>query len=278
MRAVAEAAGVSLGNAYYYFASKAHLLHGFYAQSHADHLAAARPVLARERDFHARLRGVLLAKLDTSEPYHRFAQLLFGAAADPESPLEPVPRDVGRRAPPGRRVDGGRARGRQGEGPRGPHRPPARAPLDLRDGDHPLLGPRRLARPRALPRPRGPHDRAGGAPREAREQPALAPLRKAIVRTLDDVARDPSAAAASVAAAGDDGDDDDDALPAARDREARTAPSHGPVTKGPRDTGAGHRASRTGVRPRRAARRPQRSHAGRPVRDAGSAARGPHGA
>ena len=40
--------------------------------------------LARER-----LTGVLRAKLDTSEPYHRFAGVLFKTAADPASPLNP---------------------------------------------------------------------------------------------------------------------------------------------------------------------------------------------
>lgn len=89
MRAVAERAGVSLGNAYYYFASKETLLQGYYAQSHLDHLEASRPVLARERTLEARLLGVHLAKLDVSEPYHRFAGLLFRTAADPQSPLNP---------------------------------------------------------------------------------------------------------------------------------------------------------------------------------------------
>jgi AcrR family transcriptional regulator len=89
MRAVADRADVSLGNAYYYFASKEHLLQGYYARSHADHLAVARPLLAKERDLLARVRGVFHAKIDVSEPYHRFAGLLFRSAADPRSPLNP---------------------------------------------------------------------------------------------------------------------------------------------------------------------------------------------
>ena len=36
-----------------------------------------------------RLEGVLVAKIETAEPYHRFAGLLFKTAADPESPLNP---------------------------------------------------------------------------------------------------------------------------------------------------------------------------------------------
>jgi AcrR family transcriptional regulator len=89
MRAIAEQAGVALGNTYYYFRSKEHLIQAFYARSHEEHLAAARPILERERNLPARLRGVLRAKIDTAEPYHRFSGILFKTAADPRSPLSP---------------------------------------------------------------------------------------------------------------------------------------------------------------------------------------------
>ncbi|MEO6707937.1 MAG: TetR family transcriptional regulator [Planctomycetota bacterium] len=89
MRAIAAEAGVSLGNAYYYFESKEHLIQGFYARMHEEHLRICEPILARERSLDARLRGVLLAKIDTSEPYHRFSGVLFKTAADPKSPLNP---------------------------------------------------------------------------------------------------------------------------------------------------------------------------------------------
>src|SRR5207244_2446742 len=58
MRAIAERAGVALGNAYYYFRSKEHLIQAFYARAHEEHVAAARPILAREKDLKARLQGV----------------------------------------------------------------------------------------------------------------------------------------------------------------------------------------------------------------------------
>jgi AcrR family transcriptional regulator len=93
MRAVAERAGVSTGNAYYYFASKDHLVQAYYARSHEEHVAACTDLLATEKSFEKRLRGVLRAKVDVTAPYHRFAGGLFGAAADPDSPLNPFGED-----------------------------------------------------------------------------------------------------------------------------------------------------------------------------------------
>jgi AcrR family transcriptional regulator len=90
MRAVADRAGVALGNAYYYFRSKEHLIQAFYGRTHQEHLMMCRPILERERSFRARLAAVMHAKLDTLEPYHRFAGVLFKTAADPASPLHPL--------------------------------------------------------------------------------------------------------------------------------------------------------------------------------------------
>lgn len=89
MREVARRAGVSAGNAYYYFASKDHLVQGFYAESHADHLALCDGALAGTSDFAERLQAVFRTKIESSEPYHRFAGQLFKVAADPNSPLHP---------------------------------------------------------------------------------------------------------------------------------------------------------------------------------------------
>ncbi|WP_374194317.1 TetR family transcriptional regulator [Streptomyces sp. N35] len=89
MRAIAKEAGVSVGNAYYYFAGKEHLIQGFYDRIAAEHQAAVRPVLDRETDLQARLSGVLRAWLDIAEPYHEFAAQFFKNAADPDSPLSP---------------------------------------------------------------------------------------------------------------------------------------------------------------------------------------------
>ncbi|WP_406453916.1 TetR family transcriptional regulator [Streptomyces sp. NBC_00876] len=93
MRAIAQEAGVSVGNAYYYFSSKEHLVQGFYDRIAAEHEAAVQPVLDGDKDLTVRIRGVLLGWLDVSEQYHRFAAQFFKNAADPESPLSPFSQD-----------------------------------------------------------------------------------------------------------------------------------------------------------------------------------------
>lgn len=89
MRGIAEKAGVSLGNAYHYFGSKDHLIQAFYHRTHEDHLRASRPALEKEASLKARLLSVMRLKIDTLEPYHEFAGVLFQTAADPHSPLNP---------------------------------------------------------------------------------------------------------------------------------------------------------------------------------------------
>lgn len=89
MRAIAERAGVSVGNAYYYFPSKAHLVQAFYDRTRLELAEAAVPILSRERTLEGRLRGVLWAWFKVIDPYHDTAGALFTAAADPGSPLNP---------------------------------------------------------------------------------------------------------------------------------------------------------------------------------------------
>ena len=93
MRTIAERAGVSLGSSYHYFASKEHLVLEFYRHTHELHLAAIAPLLARERDFGARLRATLRAVVVTCEPFHDFAGAIFSTVADPSSPLNPFGRE-----------------------------------------------------------------------------------------------------------------------------------------------------------------------------------------
>jgi AcrR family transcriptional regulator len=89
MRAIAAEAGVSVGNAYYYFDSKEHLIQGFYHLVESLHAEAVVAVLPEYRDFESRLRQTMLAWLDVAAPYHEFAAQFFKNAADPASPLSP---------------------------------------------------------------------------------------------------------------------------------------------------------------------------------------------
>lgn len=89
MRSIASEADVSLGSAYYYFKSKEYLIQAYYGRSHAEHLVACVEALETETSFRQRLREVVRAKIQTSEPYHQFAVQLFKTAADPKSPLSP---------------------------------------------------------------------------------------------------------------------------------------------------------------------------------------------
>jgi AcrR family transcriptional regulator len=96
MREIAARAGVSTGNAYYYFGSKEELIQEFYATSHAEHLAASRALLAAEGgpdELGARLRATLRALIDVLEPYHAFAAMFYKHAAEPSSPLSPFSKE-----------------------------------------------------------------------------------------------------------------------------------------------------------------------------------------
>jgi AcrR family transcriptional regulator len=89
MRAIANEAGVSVGNAYYYYGSKDHLMQAYYDLLQDQHREAVESVLAGEKAFVPRLRGVLREWLDVAAPYHEFAGTFFKTAADPRSPLSP---------------------------------------------------------------------------------------------------------------------------------------------------------------------------------------------
>jgi len=89
MRAIAKEAGVSVGNAYYYFSSKEQLVQGFYDRITQLHDEACASVMAAERDFATRLRAVMMTWLEVAAPYHEFGRQFFVNAADPASPLSP---------------------------------------------------------------------------------------------------------------------------------------------------------------------------------------------
>jgi AcrR family transcriptional regulator len=95
MRAVAERAGVSVGNAYYYFSSKDELVQGFYDQLVAEHRALALPELARHADLAERLGAALHCWITVAEPYREFAGRFFAVAAQPGNPLSPFSAEAG---------------------------------------------------------------------------------------------------------------------------------------------------------------------------------------
>jgi AcrR family transcriptional regulator len=89
MRAIATEAGVSVGNAYYYYGSKDHLMQAYYDLLQDQHREAVEELLASEKAFGPRTTGVLRTWLEVAAPYHEFAGTFFKTAADPKSPLSP---------------------------------------------------------------------------------------------------------------------------------------------------------------------------------------------
>lgn len=89
MRAIAGAAGVSVGNAYYYFPSKESLVQEFYLQIQRAHGAAIEPVLDGGGSFGEKLTAILHRGVDLWAPHHAFAGKFIGLAAVPGSPISP---------------------------------------------------------------------------------------------------------------------------------------------------------------------------------------------
>jgi AcrR family transcriptional regulator len=89
MRKIAAEAGLSPGNAYYYFPSKQHLVQHFYAEIQTEHRHRAAAPLAGTGDLAARLAGALHAGVDAMTPYHAFAASFIKVAIEPGSPLSP---------------------------------------------------------------------------------------------------------------------------------------------------------------------------------------------
>ncbi|MCR9144141.1 MAG: TetR family transcriptional regulator [bacterium] len=89
MRAIAEAAGLSAGAAYYHFQSKNDLVLEFYVQSEAELRSQMERICASSPDFFERLEALLVFRLEQFETHRKFVGVLFQNAIEPDSPLSP---------------------------------------------------------------------------------------------------------------------------------------------------------------------------------------------
>ncbi|NRI64528.1 TetR/AcrR family transcriptional regulator [Rhodococcus sp. MS16] len=89
MRRIASEAGVSLGNAYYYFASKDELVHELYLVVQRDHRDRALPLLRQGGSLTENLKTVLHSGLDVMTPYHDFGGTFLQSALPTTSRSSP---------------------------------------------------------------------------------------------------------------------------------------------------------------------------------------------
>jgi AcrR family transcriptional regulator len=88
MREIAAAAGVAVGAAYYYFASKDAIVMAFYQQAQDEMTPALDAILKRSRTLEQRLRGIIGQKFEYFAPYRALVGTL-SAHTDPAHPLSP---------------------------------------------------------------------------------------------------------------------------------------------------------------------------------------------
>lgn len=89
MRLIAGEAGVSPGNAYYYFEGKESLVQELYVRIQQEHRERALPLLRDGAPLADNLRVVLHAGVDTMSPYHSFGSTLLHVALSARSPVSP---------------------------------------------------------------------------------------------------------------------------------------------------------------------------------------------
>jgi AcrR family transcriptional regulator len=95
MRAIAKAAGLAPGAAYYHFETKEHIIFDFYQRSFDDHLPGVEKVLSSEKDLRKRLAGVVRVHMEVARPYHEISKVLFQTAVNPDHPLSPFSKESG---------------------------------------------------------------------------------------------------------------------------------------------------------------------------------------
>jgi AcrR family transcriptional regulator len=87
LRDIAARAGLSLGAAYYYFASKEAIVGAYYEYVQREHQARAHEALAGARTLGDRLRAAFHTKIDILQDDRRLLGALFRYGGDPEHPL-----------------------------------------------------------------------------------------------------------------------------------------------------------------------------------------------
>lgn len=89
MRLIATQAGVSQGNAYYYFEGKDAFVHELYIRIQQEHRARAEPLLRDGAGLADNLRTALHTGLDTMAPYHSFGSTMLRVALPRASAVSP---------------------------------------------------------------------------------------------------------------------------------------------------------------------------------------------
>jgi AcrR family transcriptional regulator len=89
IRLIADEAKISVGNAYYYFPTKNHLVQELYLRVQREHLARVADAFTTTTDIAKRLEIALLAGLDALGPYHASAPGFLTAAISPRSAVSP---------------------------------------------------------------------------------------------------------------------------------------------------------------------------------------------
>lgn len=87
MRDVAARVGVSLGAAYYYFASKDAIIGAYYGHVHDLHAVRCREAFATTADLRERLRVALHGKVDVMQADRKLLRALFRYGGDPDHEL-----------------------------------------------------------------------------------------------------------------------------------------------------------------------------------------------
>ena len=89
MRDIARQAGVALGGAYYYFASKEAIVLAFYEEMEERGDLATTDAIAKHKKFRDRLRIIIENRFELLAPNLKFLSALFKHSPDTDDPLSP---------------------------------------------------------------------------------------------------------------------------------------------------------------------------------------------